>query len=130
MDGVEWTIAAEDDEGSPEVGMRMPGAEGKHGLPERPGTALPGDEAAVVALHHGAGRLVIDLPETDHQRLRPRDDERPAQAVDTLSSLDVTAPGVARGQHHQLGAPEVETSQLERRHHRIAGIRAGVGARK
>ena len=71
-------------------------------------------EAAVVRGHHVTRDRVAHRPQAHDQRLRAGEKERTPQPVDTLTVLDLADAGVAGGERHQLGAPQIQVGRFER----------------
>src|SRR5205085_2149723 len=69
----------------------------------------------VVANYKIARAAIRDGPETHHLTLCAREHQRAPQTVNAVAILHHADAGVARRQHHQLRAPEIEARPLVRK---------------
>lgn len=76
----------------------------KLNLAECFGPALPGFESGVIIHHQLSGSQIRHRSQTQHLCLTPSQDHCPAQTIDALAGFDLANPGIAGGEHHQLGA--------------------------
>ncbi len=86
-------------------------------------------ERGVVVDHQVAGGAVTDLPQAHQQGFGTRQGERAAQPVYAFPALDLTDTGLARAQHDQLGAPEIERRGFGGRQHAAVVGAMQVGTR-
>ncbi len=85
--------------------LRLVEREASRGFVEHP---------AIEVTHEGRGDRVADLPEAPHHRPGAGKHERARQTQQALVVVERAEPGLARGQHDEVGAVEVEADHVER----------------
>src|SRR5262245_31265220 len=91
-------------------------------LPERLADRLAlAGEAAIEVRHERGGGTVLHVPKADDDRTRASEQERASQTHDALATHDAAEPGLASGEHRQVG---VEGKSLD-----FGDVKHAVGLR-
>src|SRR5215813_7928877 len=83
-------------------------------LPQSLTAPLSSPERFVIRDYYIFRQFVRDRPETYDLALRSGKDQRAPQALHPLAILDLPQTRIARGEHHQLRSPQIQSRHLQR----------------